>query len=192
MIIKSCDGSVAPPPCMHTHTHTLTHTSCKKEKKKVSSRALPISRCKKGVRGEAPFSTKKHVSAGALWPFPYTLHNPNRRPAPPEFLRRHSGPLAPGAFLGLIFWWRQGVGSAESKNVVEEEEEEERVWGASEAQNHTHEHMPEKKTETEICLLQSVFLSVRSLAGFFLFCWFFFFFNGEDKCEALGHYCLDI
>lgn len=25
MIIKSCDGSVAPPPCMHTLTHRNTH-----------------------------------------------------------------------------------------------------------------------------------------------------------------------
>lgn len=41
MIIKSCDGSVAPPPCMHTLTHRDTHW--KKKKKKTGGDSSTIS-----------------------------------------------------------------------------------------------------------------------------------------------------
>lgn len=74
-----------------------------------------------GERGSS-FLNEKHVSAGALWPFPYTVHNPNRRPAPPEFHQRHILPLTQ-SFSFFFFFLNDDEGGKSKTN------EEERLWG---------------------------------------------------------------
>lgn len=69
MIIRSCDGSVAPPPCMHTQTRALETKNKNKNLQWRLKHSLSVVVkkifLKRGERGSSPFQ-RENVSAGAL------------------------------------------------------------------------------------------------------------------------------
>lgn len=174
MIIKSCDGSVAPPSCMYTQKLKGELGKKKKRKRKPTPLEAPvfsIGRCKgkkkkMGERGSS-FLNEKHVSATALWPFPYTVQTEGRHHQNSSSV--HSGPLT--VLFFLFFWfflaaineWDGG------KNCKE--------GGAG--GNHTHVNACQRRLEN--------WTSPPSTLNP---CWVFF--KQLDKCETSGHYCLDI
>lgn len=134
----------------------------------MESQALPISCCKKkkkkGVRGEAPFSTK---SMSALVHF-----DPSHTHSTIQTEGRHhqnSSALSPRAFKDNFFLMTTRVGSTES-NVVERVGGGSSTEGADSEAETTHmntRHARQAWLKTETCLLQSVFLSAQSLLFFF-------------------------